>query len=269
MKFSEETTKFREYALGAGIFLSIAISILVAAAIFDIYGMRGKVKDIQTFLGGLAVLAASLYSFYASSAAAAETFRKNSQDDDITKRNIRMNMILIAETLRQQSSVRLHDLSQHTKQYKLDKIHFKYYSELIVTLPKHAEKIWENIGIIPQDIQLQYLNLINFTTLVEQELTSGIASSNFFRDEYSTLLTQTEKALGTIVIDDEMFENIKSLNIERNRISWARISEILANINNSSIAFLRSMQESCDWQPDRPPYPPNFKAHECTKPSKK
>lgn len=269
MKFSEETTKFREYALRAGILLSIAISTLMALAIFDIFGMREKVKDIQTFLGGLAVLAASLYSFYASSAAAAETFRKNSQDDDTTKRNIRMNMILIAEALRQQSYLRLNDLNMHTKEYTLDKIHFKCYAELIVTIPEHAGKIWDNIGIIPKNIQLRYLNLINFATILGSERTSGIASCTFLRDEYSDLLTRTEKALDKITIDSEIFDNINNLKIDCNRIEWTRIAQILANINHSSITFLKSMEESCNWKPDLPPYPPNFIAHEYTKPSNK
>ncbi|MDN2671436.1 hypothetical protein OX459_08545 [Janthinobacterium sp. SUN026] len=269
MKFSEKTTKFREYALWAGIGLSVAISFLVILAIFDIYGMRGKVKDIQTFLGGLAVLAASLYSFYASSAAAAETFRRNSQDDDEKKINIRMNMILIAETLRQQSHVRLYDLNQHTKKYKLNRIHFKRYAELIITIPEHAGKIWENIEIIPQDTQLQYLCLINFTTMLEQDRISGVASCTFLRDEYANLLARTEKTAEKMIINESVFSNMDYLNIESNTIDPTRISGILANINNASISFLKQMQESCDWNPERPPYPPNFTAHEYKAPSSK
>lgn len=267
MKFSEETTKFREIALWAGIFLSIVISILVATAIFNVHGMREKVKDIQTFLGGLAVLAASLYSFYASSAAAAETFRKNSQDADTTKKNIRINMILIAETLRQQSHARLNDLNIHTKNYKSEKIHFKCYGDLIITVPEHAAKIWENIAIIPQDIQLQYLNLINFSNMVEQDRISGIASSIFLRDEHSSQLIKAEKDLEKVTIENDLLERFDKLRIECNNIEWRRIASLLADVNSLSIGFLKKMEESSHWQPDLPPYPPNYKVHEYTKPS--
>lgn len=267
MKFSQKTTKLREYALWSGIILSIAISILVVAAIFDIYETREKVKDIQTFLGGLSVLAASLYSFYASSAAAAETFWKNHQDDENLTNNLRINMILIAETLRQQSHARLHDLSHHTNNYKLDEIHFKCYSELIITAPEHAAKIWENIAIIPQNIQLQYLNIINFSNMVEQDRISGIASCTFLREEYVNQLTQAEKKLEKITIENDVIERFENLRIECNNIQWQRIAFLLADVNNSSIGFLKKMDESRDWQPDLPPYPPNYKAHEYTKPS--
>ncbi|WP_158301363.1 hypothetical protein [Janthinobacterium sp. BJB426] len=269
MKFSKETTTFRESALWSGIILSIIISTLVAAAIFDIYEMRAKVKEIQTFLGGLSVLAASLFSFYASSAAAAETFRRNCQDDDTKNRNIRINMILIAETLRQQSHARLTDLEIHTEKYKLDKIHFKCYSELIISIPEHTEKIWENIAIIPQDIQLQYLNLINFSNMAEQDRISGIASCTFLRDEFSKQTIKAEKILNKISVGNDISDQLNKLNIECNYIGWNRIGSLLAEINNSSISFLRKMEESCNWNPDLPPYPPNFKAHEYTKPKNK
>lgn len=266
MKFSQETTRFREYALWAGIILSAAIFILVALAIFDVCEMRGKVKDIQTFLGGLAVLAASLYSFYASSAAAAETFRKNSQDEETLNRNIRVNMILIAETLRQQSHVGLIDLNNHTNGYTLRQIHFQHFAGLVVTVPEQAASIWENIGIIPQNTQIQYLNLINFSNMAEQARTGGIELCKFLRDENANLLAKVEKILEKQAIEDHILDTANNLNIECNKIEWNRIAGLLANVNSSSIAFLKKMEESNQWQPDVPPYPPNFKPHEYTKP---
>lgn len=269
MKFSQKTITSREYALWAGMALSVVISIIVIFAIFDIYEMRENVKDIQTFLGGLSVLAASLYSFYASSAAAAETFRKNSKDEEILRKNIRVNMVLIAETLRLQSHLRLNDLNFYTENYTLGKIHFKRYAELTITIPDYAEKIWENIGIIQQDTQLQYLNLINFANIFNQDLKSGLESCTFLRNEHSSMLAKLDRAVTEkIIIENSLVENINKFGIESNNIEWVRISKLLANVNNLSIGFLKKMEESSVWQPDQPPYPPNFEAHEYTKPSR-
>lgn len=268
MKISQETTNFRKHALWTGICLSIAIFTLVIAAIFNVCEMREKVKDIQTFLGGLSVLAASLYSFYASSAAAAETYRKNLQDDESLIRNVRSNMILIAETLRQQSHARLIDLNRQTNGYKVGNIHFKYFDGLIIIIPEQATEIWKNIGQVSQDIQLQFLNLINFADMAEKDRINRMAMHKYLQDEHVDMNDKILKASEKGIVDDEIFKRLNDLNIEINRIEWNRIAVILANINRISINFLREMEESRNWRPDLPPYPPDFEPHEYTKPAK-
>lgn len=271
MKTAKTLRTYRAVALGFAIVLCGLVTLLMGAAIFDVFGMHNKVKDVQAFLGGFAVLAASLFSFYSVTAATAETFRKTERDHQMMVENTLLNVVLLAEALRQQSHARLWDLKKQTNDFQTDSVSSQFHVGLSIMLPEQAKTIWTNMTLVPQDAQLQYLNLVNMVTMAEQERCHADSTSTHLRENYSGAIAMLEKEIEKGKFEEnenarQILNNMKKSAIEANRVQWSRLTGALANINHTAIDLLSRLPASIEWRPDIAPYPPNFQPNEYTKP---
>lgn len=280
MKSSDTLSKYRTVALRAAILLSGLVLIMMLAAIADFGGMHQKVKDIQAFLGGFAVLAASLFSFHAGTAATAETYRKNERDHQLLVENTLLNVGFVAEALRQQSHARLCDLKVQTSDFQVDNVSSQFHIGLSIMLPEQAKGIWTNITFVDQEAQLLYLNLVNMVSVAEHERTHAEATRTFQRAAYTDLISTAEKLLelhkqvGFEAAEQQQQQlqlqlqlaQWRTSSLEVSNIRWSRLAGVLSNINHTAIELLKRLPEFKEWNADVAPYPPNFQPNPYTKP---
>lgn len=271
MKTSDTLNKYRAVAFWAAVLLSGLVLTMMLSAILDFGGMHQKVKDIQAFLGGFAVLTASLFSFYAGTAATAETFRKNERDHQLLVENTLLNVVLVAEALRQQSHARLWDLKKQTNDFQADSVSSQFHVGLSIMLPDQVKIIWPNMTLVPQDAQLQYLNLVNLVNMAEQERSHADATTTHLKESCAEALAMVEKEIEKSKLENnenatDLLAKLQTTAIEANKVQWSRLTGLLANINHTAIELLKRLPASMEWRPDIAPYPPKFVPNEYTKP---
>lgn len=259
--------KLRVLSLVAAIFLTIVVLFLVFLAIFDsnawCIAWRSVVAQFQTFLGGVSVLAASLFAYHANTAMAQEANRKNHADEEKLKSSNLAKATLTIEMIRQQSHARLIELQRYSNDFTSAEIPILQFEKLTITMPRQWLELWDHLDLFSNDSYYDIAKITNLIQIYISEQTQQISEYN----KIVELLKEMQNRLNEITSNFELMNSaqtsslteittkINALYAETHQFSWKRAGNLLEEINRSSLNVMQSLPLAEDWHPEVAPYP--------------
>ncbi len=264
-------TNLRILSLIFAVILTVMIIIFIGLAIFDStilsINWRSTIAQFQTFLGGLSVLAASLFAYHANTAMADEVRKKNEADNEKLRRNLLAKASLTFEMIRQQTHVRLCDLQNYSNNFQNKQISIIHYEKLHLTIPNQLDDLWDHLDFLPEKSYPELAKITNYMQiyLTEHHMNIQIDTKidNIFQEARQKIIDSTKN--NKITGSDNL--NIASNNLKkfliiqnkysRNRymINWYRAASILEELNESTLNIMKILPLSRNWTHERAPRP--------------
>lgn len=256
--------------------LSVATAIallVVLSGFFVIFNLkfmgvdwRNTFIQFQTFFSVLTVLAASLFTYCASTSMTKEVRRKNAEDQINLRQNILSKATLTVEMVRAESNAALHQLHQFSGEYILTEIPIRQYKKLSITMPQQLFEMMNNLSCLPEDIYVKLSHLILYVqkyTLIHHENINDYSEGLKRVKEMDAMFKEYIKSDGFDYAQkewaDKFIEKQDALREELSNIKWRQSGNILENINGLALTILESLPLSEEWKiHDQVPYPSGF-----------
>ncbi|CAA7614902.1 hypothetical protein MCP1_150041 [Candidatus Terasakiella magnetica] len=137
---------------------SLVAAIVVALLVTFVFVMamvnciwRTRLVELQTLAGGLAVLAAALFSHDGQTATAREARRKDLIEKGAVIKNIRLKAEHAASMVCDAALKELSDLSLHSNSYGDEFIDIEIIKNINIKLPDQLSECWDSIDVLPED----------------------------------------------------------------------------------------------------------------------
>ncbi len=270
---------WRNLSLLFAAILLLLVCLLMAFALFDAKYLcvewRDVVSRLQTFFGGLSVLAASLFAYHATTAMAEESRRKDELDRKAKKENENRKLAFSLHMIRQQSHARLMDFNGFQK-FEKETVHIIVYERLSLYMPPQLMQAWDNLSLFAEDVCRDLSDLTNFIQMYIAEHELGISS---FKESITKLdqnktveKMQNVKKYIDFLNDKGMNENEKKDFEETTKkfneykhtfhnphyIPYKRAVFLLKEINRLAIAMMKLMPITKNGNLDSPIYPSSY-----------
>lgn len=244
--------------------LALMVVSLVFLTIFDakIFAIQWRitVKELQAFLGGLSVLAASLFALYASHRAAGESRRKNFAEEERLQENVILKTYLTVDVIRRQSEIILNDLYVLSDNYRKPEISIFHFQKMIISMPAQTKEIINNLSSVPLAILNELAELISLTEIY---MLDHSWSSSMYDKQSVAMNSMRENLFETskspMFIDcSEIASQMEVAELYMKSFGWKRCGDLLERIHKLSLSILKKLPPSMNVEREEVNYPSNI-----------